>query len=44
MTQPVNIHLTECLIGYFLDSPIEYPREYFTDKVKNMEHQSEPKI
>ena len=31
-------------IGYFLDAPIEYPKEYLIDKISSMEHQSEPKI
>ena len=37
MIQPVDVHLIKYLIGYFLDSPIEYPIEYFADKTLNME-------
>ena len=37
MIEPVDIHLIKYLIGYFLDSPIEYPIVYFADKILNME-------
>ena len=37
MIQPVDIHLIKDLIGYFLDSPIECPIEYFADKILKME-------